>query len=149
MMDEITAMSALALSEKCSPLNVDFAHQSDPQKVFTTIWSLEGEVNNGGLEQYFFNHSGETANYAPTALRTVGAHQCAAIVERALATVSDEPLPHDTEQRREFMDTLTDDVFDALNQLDQEFYAYPDQLTNLLYAFVTAHPEFFGRPEDW
>jgi hypothetical protein len=148
-MDEITAMSTLALSEKFSPLHVDFAQQSDPQKVFSTIWALEGEVNNGGFEQYFFNHSGETANYAPMALRTVGAMQCAAIVERALSTVSEEPLPLDTEQRREFMDALCDDVSETLDQLDQEFYTYPEELTKLLFAYVNTHPEVFGRPEDW
>jgi hypothetical protein len=31
----------------------DFALQSLPQKVFSAIWAVESEVNNGGFSQYF------------------------------------------------------------------------------------------------
>jgi uncharacterized protein DUF4375 len=31
----------------------DFATQSVPQKVFSAIWAVESEVNNGGFSQYF------------------------------------------------------------------------------------------------
>jgi len=32
---------------------VAFAEQSEPQKVFSSIWALESQVNNGGFLQYF------------------------------------------------------------------------------------------------
>jgi hypothetical protein len=32
-----------------------FVGQSLPQKVFSAIWAVESEVNNGGFSQYFLN----------------------------------------------------------------------------------------------
>jgi hypothetical protein len=35
--------------------------------------------------------------------------------------------------------------------LDQEFYSYPHNLTDLLFAYLSAHPEEFGtlpKPDD-
>ena len=32
-----------------------------PEKVFVCVWGLEGEVNNGGFDQYYFNSSGDHA----------------------------------------------------------------------------------------
>ena len=54
---------------------------------YVPIWDLESAVNNGGFEQYFCEYSGETANFAPTALARIEAHKCAAIVFNALRTV--------------------------------------------------------------
>jgi hypothetical protein len=31
----------------------EFGRQSMPQKVFSAIWAVESEVNNGGFSQYF------------------------------------------------------------------------------------------------
>jgi Domain of unknown function (DUF4375) len=41
----------------------DFGTQSVPQKVFSSIWAVESEVNNGGFSQYFRNSSSETAPF--------------------------------------------------------------------------------------
>jgi hypothetical protein len=40
-----------------------FATQSAPQQVFSSIWAVESEVNNGGFSQYFLNSSCETAAF--------------------------------------------------------------------------------------
>jgi len=42
-------------------------------------------------------------------------------------------------------------VLEKLEPLDQEFYSYPHNLTDLLFAYVSAHPEEFGalpKPDD-
>jgi hypothetical protein len=41
----------------------DFASQSVPQKVFSALWEVESEVNNGGFAQYFVNNSAESAHF--------------------------------------------------------------------------------------
>ena len=46
----------------------DFALQSLPQKVFSAIWAVESEVNNGGFAQYFSNDSAESASFVEQAL---------------------------------------------------------------------------------
>jgi hypothetical protein len=130
-------------------LSRDFQDQSDVHKVFAAIWALEGEVNNGGFSQYFWNSSGSTANYAPSALRRIGASKCALIVERALRVVSHDPLPDDDNTRSALVDSLDDEANTRLESLDSEFFEYPDNLTALLFEFVRAHPEEFGpTPTD-
>jgi Domain of unknown function (DUF4375) len=54
-----------------------FAQQSTPQKVFSSIWALESEVNNGGFTQYFLNYSCETTSFVSEALETIGAPKTA------------------------------------------------------------------------
>jgi hypothetical protein len=125
-------------------LGRDFQEQSDVHKVFTAIWALESEVNNGGFSQYFWNASGATANFAPRALRVIGAAACAAIVERALQVVSRDPLPEDDDARSLLVDSLDEAANARLQSLDSEFFEYPDDLTALLFEFVRAHPEEFG-----
>ena len=64
----------LSSSEQTSFDKEDFASQSLPQKVFSAIWEVESEVNNGGFAQYFLNSSAESASFVVEALETVGAH---------------------------------------------------------------------------
>ena len=116
---------SLSTSPKTDVGKVPFEQQSEAQKVFTAIWVLEGEVNNGGFAQYLSNDAEGTAPYAPIALNANGATQCAAIVTRALQAAAS----HDEE---------------ALETLDQEFFTYPDNLTELLYAYVMANPTTFA-----
>jgi hypothetical protein len=60
-----------------------FIEQSGPQKVFSPIWALEAEVNNGRFSQYFFNDCRETAGFAVEALKSVGARQAAELCRQA------------------------------------------------------------------
>ena len=101
---------------------VAFDKQTPVQKVFSAIWALESEVNSGGFASYFTGSETDTASFAPTALREIGALKCAVIVEEALRIGTSG-------------DTST---------IDKEFMAYPDNLTELLFEYVTSHPEAFG-----
>jgi hypothetical protein len=123
---------------------VDFGDQSKEQQVFSAIWELESLVNNGGFDQYFCSADGYTANCVAAALQRIGATKCADIVNRALRVVSPEPLPEDQAARQEIVEALGDAAQDALESLDQEFFVYPDNLTELLFLFVGSHPEVFG-----
>jgi hypothetical protein len=121
-----------------------FASQDDTQKVFSAIWALESEVNNGGFHQYFINCSGSPINFAPHALRRIRANSCAGIVESALGVVSSGSLPEDDDARQALLESLDDEAMSRLESLDAEFYSYPDDLTELLFEFVRAHPDEFG-----
>jgi hypothetical protein len=123
---------------------VEFCDQPESQQVFSAIWEMESQVNNGGFAQYFASADGHTANFAPSALRRIGAHQCADIVRRALLTVSPQALPEDQTARQALIGSVSEDVLTALSQLDEEFFAYPDPLTDLLFQFVSANPREFG-----
>lgn len=143
-MNKNTYLIELSESERTDFGRVDFAQQSEPQKVFSAIWALESQVNNGGFLQYFVSSDFDTANFAPTALRSIGAQACASVVERALRALSASPLPDSQQACEQLVDSLSDDAREKFESFDSDFMAYPDNLTELLFAYVTAHPEAFG-----
>ena len=129
----------------------EFAEQSLPQKVFSAIWAVESEVNNGGFSQYFINSSAESASFVVEALETIGAPKTASICSRAIATAFPTGLPATVEVIRSIAADFPDEILEKLETLDQEFFAYPHNLTDLLFAYVSRHPEEFGtlpKPDD-
>lgn len=144
-MNKNSYLIALSESERSDFGRIDFLDQSPEQRVFSAVWALESEVNNGGFSQYFGSANGETANFAPAALKTIGADACAEIVSRAVRIVAPSGmLPFEQVMRAELVESLSDELASQLDLLDAEFYAYPDNLTELLYAYVSAHPATFG-----
>lgn len=143
-MDKNAFLIGLSESPRTSFGKVDFGEQSFPQKVFSAIWLLESEVNNGGFSQYFQNDSAETAAVIVEALTAIQAPQTADIFRRALAAAFPGGLPTDPTQITADAAEFSPEQEEQLNELDQEFYTYPHNLTHLLYAFVAQHPEEFG-----
>jgi hypothetical protein len=141
----------LSGSEKTSFGKEDFASQSRPQKVFSAIWEVESEVNNGGFSQYFLNSSSESASFVVDALEILGAPKTADICKRAIGAAFPDGLPQAVEAIRSAAACFPDRVLAALEPLDQEFFSYPHNLTNLLFAYVSQHSEEFGplpKPDD-
>lgn len=103
----------------------------DPQEVVALIGALEDEVNNGGFHQFFYNSAGDNSMETIQALEAVGALTMADIVKRAAAMFPDEMPPKDRFARQ---DVLLENFPDAaaFRDLDEEFYAYPDDLPRLL-----------------
>jgi hypothetical protein len=129
----------------------DFALQSLPQKVFSAIWAVESEVNNGGFAQYFSNDSAESASFVVQALETIGAPRTASICNRAIVTAFPGGLPTTVEAIRSVANKFSEEILAQLEPLDQEFLSYPHNLTDLLFTHVSAHPEEFGtlaKPDD-
>jgi hypothetical protein len=141
----------LSQSEKTEFGKGNFAQQSLPQKVFSSIWAVESEVNNGGFPQYFLNNSAESAAFVVDALETIGAPKTADICKRAIATAFPDGLPQTPEAISSAAADFSVEMAEKLEPLDQEFFAYPHNLTELLFAYVSQHPEEFGRlprPDD-
>lgn len=144
-MDKNGILIALSESDRAKFGKEDFSTQTIPQKVFSSIWAVESEVNNGGFSQYFFNSSCETAAFAAKALETIGALLTADICRRAIATAFPAGLPLDAAAIRLAAADFSDEIEASLNALDREFYQYPHDLTELLFAYVFKHPEEFGE----
>lgn len=134
----------LSESEKTSFGKQDFSRQSLPQKVLSSIWAVESEVNNGGFSQYFLNCTGDSTPFVVTALETVGAPKTADICKRAVETAFPNGLPRSEDATRAAAASFSDEVLAALEPLDQEFFSYPHNLTDLLFAYVSCHPQEFG-----
>jgi hypothetical protein len=115
---------------------LDFDDLSPAERVFRAIWELEGEVNNGGFDQYFFNSSGDTAFAVVDALKTIGAHKTARIAEDANGVFPRPHPPRDRDERQALLDALLPEQKAVLDNLDEQFYRYPDNLTELLHDYV-------------
>jgi len=129
----------------------DFVRQSRPQKVFSAVWAVESEVNNGGFSQYFVNSSAESAPFVVEALETIEAPRTADICRRAIAVAFPDGLPQTPETIRSVAEDFSGDVLGKLETMDQEFFAYPHSLTDLLFAYASKHPEEFGalpKPDE-
>ncbi|HEX4756996.1 MAG TPA: DMP19 family protein [Terracidiphilus sp.] len=144
-MDKNGILIALSESEKTKFGKEDFDNQSIPQKVFSSIWAVESEVNNGGFSQYFLNFSSETAGFVTEALETIGAPKTADICRRAIATAFPDGLPLNPETISSVASDFSVETERKLDALDREFYQYPHDLTKLLFSYVSKHPEEFGE----
>jgi len=135
----------LSESDKTQFGKENVAEQSTPQKVFSSIWALESEVGNGGFSQYFLNSSCETASFVSEALETIGALKTADICRCAIAAAFPTGLPEKREDIAAAAADFSDEVIEALQPLTIESFEYPDNLTDLLFAYVSKHPEEFGE----
>jgi len=136
----------LSKSSQTSFGKIDFELQSPVQKVFSTIWSVESEVNNGGFVQYFCNSSAETARFLVSALTEIKAPKTAKICGKAIALVFPSGLPTTSLEVSMIASQMDEKTESALRELDTEFCGYPHDLTELLYDFVVLHAgEFTTR----
>lgn len=134
----------LSESERTKFGKEDFVLQSFPQRVFSSVWAVESGVNNGGFSQYFLNSSAETASFVAEALETIGAPKTADICRRAMDRAFPNGLPPTADAISSLAAEFSEDTLEELDALDARFFEYPHNLTELLYAYVSLHPEEFG-----
>lgn len=138
----------IQLSEQGRFWRLEFHDLSRPEQVFRAVWELEGDVNNGGFHQYFFNSSGDTAFAVVDALEAIGAEQAARIVARASGIFPGSAPPRDREERQALLASFGPEQEAALARLDEEFFGYPDNLTELLHAYVKMHAASIPGAKD-
>lgn len=110
---------------------------------FVLCMIFAGEVDNGGLRQFFSNSSGDMSEETLEALGRINA-QCADILEEAMACFPDGNVPKDCELRNGIMDTFDDIANERLDELDRRFYEQTE-LPAQLYDFLMANKnEFMG-----
>jgi len=125
-----------AISEKFEAQG--FESLSPAEQVAYCIWWLEGEVNNGGFDQFFLNSAGGFYSETCAALTTIGAHKTRELLEAACAVSFPGAPPRDHKQRNAIQ-ASGDEVDKRLNALDQKFFAYEDDLELMVNKFLAAH----------
>lgn len=122
-----------------------FNSLAEAEKVYFALCLLEGEVYNGGFDQFFFNSSSDFYEYAVTGLRLVGAETSLALLLEAKGTLfGDQDVPPDTEIRRKSFPGLYNNprppLVDAtLDKLDDKFYRDEDELGDRIHRFGVEH----------
>ena len=108
-------------------------------KDFLLCIQFEYEVNNGGLEFYFINISGDL-NETVFALEKINEADADALKE-ALQCFPDGHCPEDREERSALMDQFDDESFSLLEELDQVIWE--QTLSEDYYAYIMANKEEF------
>ena len=119
----------------------------NPGDVVDLVMELEGEVNNGGLHQFFYNSSGDSTSDTINALESIGATVFADILRRAASKFPGNMPPRDTMQRRALMKEKLPRA-DEFRDLDKEFLAYPEDLSGLIAAYKRQFPNVAFRARE-
>ena len=122
----------------------DMSALSEAERIFYITQKLEMEVNNGGFSQFFYNSSGNFSNELVGAFTAIGANATVAICQKAISAFGRD-IPVDRDEREEMLDELESDEFDKiLEECDNAFCDYEDNLNELNYNFVMKNKEFFN-----
>ena len=111
------------------------------EKVFVCVWGLEGEVNNGGFDQYYFNSSGDHALVAEESMKAIGARHTAELIKQANALFGAAGPSPDRAVRQKQLDALPESSIKKMNEIEEEFFKYQDNLEELLTAYVSRNAE--------
>ncbi|MFO0570326.1 MAG: DMP19 family protein [Polyangiaceae bacterium] len=116
-----------------------FETLSEAEKLYYAVGLVDGDVYNGGFDQYFFNSSGSFYAYALRGLQFIGATQSAQLLAQAKhALFGDSPVPTDIAERRAYLRTLSLEN-PVLDSLDAQFWEDPDDLGSLMERFANEH----------
>lgn len=124
----------------------DVSNLSAGFQMMYSTWVLEGQVNNGGFNQFFFNSSGQFADMALRSLNLIGASDYYQILRRAIEI-------HELEKKNLMLQDLYKQgslkafsesyKLTHLGECDDAFYQLNDHLSELRINYIRSHPEDF------
>jgi hypothetical protein len=112
------------------------ARLTQPEKNVVFIEQLEHEVNNGGIDQFFVNSSGDNAEETINALREIKSVKFLKILETAVQQFPGAKPPKDRDERLEVMEGIEDKTGPVWSSLDNEFYKYEEDIYGLLTDYI-------------
>ena len=116
---------------------------TEPQKTFYFNQNLEREINNGGLNQYFYNSSGNFAHETLASLRKIGANKTADILQEAIDQFPNSAAPKVRAERQTILEQIERRAHQVWEQLDQKFYKYEDKLNDLNIDYIKQNSSSF------
>ena len=117
-----------------------------PCQYLIAVNAIDGELNNGGFIQYYFNLSHILTVTGAEALSAIGAPRLAEIAKRAdlaYLQIKDDLGNFRNRTIDEFPDY---DIYPPLNDLEEEYYAVSEieRVDDLLIAYIRRHIDCFG-----
>jgi hypothetical protein len=116
---------------------------SPSQKVFFYAEEFESEMNNGGVEQYLSNSSGDHANPCVAALQKLGRGDVGQILSQALKVFPQGSVPTSRAKRVAAIQHLNEKSKSRWEQLDALYYNKAGDLMPALVKYVRAHRSDF------
>ncbi|MBK8286369.1 MAG: DMP19 family protein [Ahniella sp.] len=100
---------------------------------------FEGEIFNGGFDQYFHNSSGSQFNETVDALKEIDATDALSLLQTAKQLIfSDRNVPKDTGERRQLMLSLWPGSTPGLDALDRKYWELPSRIGETLERYAVA-----------
>jgi hypothetical protein len=109
---------------------------TNAQQIFYFNQSLEREINNGGFNLFYLNHSGYFAHETVDSLKAIGAYLTAEIVINANNQFPKGKVPKDYDERQNVLSKIDDKSNEIWDELDQKFYKYENDLNSLNIEYV-------------
>ncbi len=124
-----------------------FSTLKPAQKQYVAVLMYDGDVNNGGLSQYFFNSSGDHWRDALAGLEAMGFSERLKVLREAVSKFGKDGPSQDRERRQEELAKLArknDALFDAL---DDRYYKCKEVIEVLTMRYVLKHADAFKEPK--
>ena len=114
---------------------------SPEAKLVYLVWCLDGEIHNGGFDQFFYNSLGDHWEELLSHLDTIGAVTSSNLLAQAVSIFPESAPAKNREQRFKQLRRLDDAEVEALlSDLDEQFWKYEDDLAHRVSEFVNKHP---------
>jgi len=117
------------------------------QKALYTTTLFMREVDNGGLQQFFWNSSGIYSEEVLKGFRLLGMSLHAQILEQAFKFFPNGNVSLDTLTRRKLLDIPTDQLDAYFEPLDEQLYG-EERLYLFFKHYIDLHPEEFFINHD-
>ena len=115
---------------------IGYENLNEKEKLIYCIWSLEGEVNNGGFHQFFWNSAGDYTRDTLKYLLAIEAKHTAELLIKASQIAFGGEAPADRNIRQEALEKDEDKKMENLNRLDDDFYKYKDDISGLVNRYI-------------
>lgn len=139
---EIIELVGTVLWNKASEIN-EFTELSQPEQTFIYIDIFESELINAGIFDFFYNTSGAYAHEVLEAYEAIGAIESADLVNQALKSFPELPVPRDIFKRRSYMDQLDKSIELKWDTIEQSFINSKEDIVSLLIDYIKRHKTYF------
>lgn len=132
-------LAALDLAFDSDGYTERFERLSPEARTVFLLVCFDGEVNNGGFDQLFFNSLGNHCEEILAHLKTVGADTAYGLLAKAMSWFPESRPSQDRETRWAQCEALNDDYYADLDSLNAEFFK--EDLCPFIDAYVARHPD--------
>ena len=115
-----------------------FEGLTEVEKILVTVWNFEAGVANRGFAGFFSSASGDTAFYAPIALKAIGAADMTGIAVAANAVFGPEGPPRERKNRRALVRSFGNEIRKTFTALETRFYESREDPDQLLDSYLAA-----------
>jgi hypothetical protein len=120
---------------------------SEPQKFYYGVSVYDGEVNNGGHAQYFYNSSGDFWKTALAGLHAIGAAERAKILQKVIHLFGPAGPSEDRDTRHQQLARFSNRQVKTLDALDDRYYSCEENVDVLISLYAIDHKDDFTNAQ--